>query len=105
MQYAASSFKDLGILVPRVNGQRELIKKKFIVFFDCIKEAEDACKYLRSLLLPSEAKKLIRFRSIMSSEFRDDETRKIAEGKRVGVFGTDSIGMVSVTGRLLVFRV
>ncbi|KAH9936346.1 P-loop containing nucleoside triphosphate hydrolase protein, partial [Fomitopsis serialis] len=94
MQHSVSSFKDLDDLVaPKVNGRRQLTKKKFIIFFDNIKEAEACCLHLRSLVGPEDEKKLIWFHSIMSDTFREDETSAVALGERTGVCGTDSLGM------------
>lgn len=94
IQCTASSFKDLDFLVSDVDGRPRLTKKKFIIFFDNIKEAEACCKYLRSLVCPEDKDRLIWFHSVMSDAFREEETVAIAVGERSGVCGTDSLGMV-----------
>ncbi|KAI0310542.1 P-loop containing nucleoside triphosphate hydrolase protein, partial [Amylostereum chailletii] len=95
MKHPASTYQDLNFLVPIVNGVGTLPDWKFIVFFDNIKIAEDACKHLQSRL-PAKSEdqdRLIWFHSIMSDTYRETEAAALTIGSRTGAFGTDSIGM------------
>ncbi|KAI0309163.1 hypothetical protein OF83DRAFT_1072489, partial [Amylostereum chailletii] len=96
MKHPASTYHDLDFVIKILNGKGTLPSWKFIVFFDNIKIAEDACKYLQSRLpaKSEEQDKLIWFHSIMSDTYRETEAAALTIGSRTGVFGTDSLGMV-----------
>ena len=64
MQHPASSFKDLEFLAPMINGRRRLTAKKFIIFFDSIKEAEACCSMER------EARRTVEVNVVVSSRLK-----------------------------------
>ncbi|KAI0065037.1 P-loop containing nucleoside triphosphate hydrolase protein, partial [Artomyces pyxidatus] len=105
MKYSASSFRDLDFLIPQVNGKGVLTDRKFIIFFDSIKEAEACCQYLQSRLGGEDKEALIWFHSVMSDDFREEEAAALAVGVRRGACGTDSIGMgVDISDILIVIQ-
>ena len=99
MKYGAASFCDLDFLVPYVDGKKALVPWKFVVFFDSTKEAEAACKYVRSRL-PSgstDCDRLVWFHSVMSDRYCEQEAARFCSGEITGCFGTDAMGMVSLS--------
>lgn len=94
--YPSSSYNDLSFLIP-YNWQNTMTKpKKFLVFFDDIKEAKAATKYFRRQLLKKFRSKIAWFHSTMSQEYRDEKVKEFREGKVWGMFCTDAFGLVSI---------
>ncbi|PCH39772.1 nucleoside triphosphate hydrolase protein [Wolfiporia cocos MD-104 SS10] len=92
MKYSASSFRDLNFLIP-TNPAENNRPRKFLIFFDSIKEAEAAVKHLWSLLTKQLRPKIKYFHSVMSPQYRDDEYKAFCEGDTWGLRVTDSFGM------------
>ncbi|KAF8335503.1 P-loop containing nucleoside triphosphate hydrolase protein [Amanita rubescens] len=100
LKYPAKSFKDLDFLIPRTcletydsstSGMSPF--PKFVVFFDNMKEAESAAKHLRGLLHDSLKKKIVWFHSVMTQEFREDNTDAFRMSDVWGLCATDAFGM------------
>ncbi|KAI0045264.1 P-loop containing nucleoside triphosphate hydrolase protein, partial [Auriscalpium vulgare] len=91
MKYAQSGFQDLAFLVQ--NWTPEKSPPKFLVFFDSMREAELATLYLRSLLPPEHREKVKWFHSVMTPDYRNEETEALASDENWGFCTTDSFGM------------
>jgi superfamily II DNA helicase RecQ len=91
MQYPANSFLDLAFLIPE---DCESPVPPFLVFFDNIAEAQEACLTLRQMVPREHRHKLRWFHSLMSPRYREIELKKIKAGEVWGYFATDSFGMV-----------
>ncbi|KAI0040176.1 P-loop containing nucleoside triphosphate hydrolase protein, partial [Auriscalpium vulgare] len=91
IKYAQSGFQDLAFLVQ--NWTPEKPPPKFLVFFDSMKEAELATLYLQSLLPPEHKTKVEWFHSVMTSDYRSEETERLQRGEVWGFCTTDSFGM------------
>jgi superfamily II DNA helicase RecQ len=93
----ASSYEDLSFLIP-YNWQESMDKpKKFLVFFDNIKEAEAAVHFFQQRLMTEHHSRIAWFHSTMSQEYREAKVREFREGDIWGMFCTDAFGLVSVT--------
>ncbi|KAJ3560032.1 hypothetical protein NP233_g11097 [Leucocoprinus birnbaumii] len=87
--YASKSFKDLDFLLRVPRGR----PPKFLVFFDNIKKAEQATKYLRQLLPRPLQCKIKYFHSGMSQEYCDIELEAFRVSETWGLCVTDAFGM------------
>ena len=96
LQHPAKSFDDLNFLVPRSWKEEDPNPPKFIVFFDNIKEGEEACKHLQRLLPPKHQNKVKWFHSIMSNQYRSNELEAMLQGDLFGLCATDSFRMVRI---------
>ena len=95
LKHAAKTFKDLAFLIPENQKPDSPPPKKFLIFFDNMKESEAATAYLRSRL-PSELRsKITYFHSVMSDEYRKEKYEELKGGEIWGLCVTDSFGMVS----------
>lgn len=100
LAYPAKSFKDLDFLIPRTafdhyndqDGKPPI--QKFVVFFDNMKEAEQATHHLRCLLPDALKDKVIWFHSVMTQGFREEQTDAFRRSDIWGLCATDSFGMV-----------
>jgi superfamily II DNA helicase RecQ len=77
---AASSFQDLGFLIPQNFQEGDPPIPPFLVFFDNTKEAERACKYLQTLLPRSLSQKIQWFHSTMTQYFREEQVEAMKAG-------------------------
>ena len=93
---AASSFQDLAFLIPQNYQEGDPPIPPFLVFFDNTKEAERACKYLRTLLPRSQWHKTRWFHSTMTQYFREDQVEAMKTGDVWGLCCTDAFGMVGL---------
>jgi superfamily II DNA/RNA helicase len=75
-----SSFCDLRFLL-RDWKPGDTPPLKFLVFFDDIQEAIQACQYIKSLLPPEFRDKVNWFNSDMSDTFKEEETRRLVDDK------------------------
>ncbi|KAL4260460.1 hypothetical protein AB1N83_009629 [Pleurotus pulmonarius] len=87
-----SSFLDLQFLV-RNWGLNTGSPKKFIVFFDDVNEAVNACLYVRSLIPRQYREQLKWFCADMTATFKAEEIKAFESGERLGFFSTESFGM------------
>ncbi|KAF8995087.1 P-loop containing nucleoside triphosphate hydrolase protein, partial [Cyathus striatus] len=93
--YPANSFKDLAFLIPETckSGDISNPPPKFIVFFDDMKETQEACKYLRSRLSESLRDKVKYFHATMTQSYREEETVRFFNSDIWGMCCTDAFGM------------
>lgn len=93
IEYPLSSYLDLAFVLP---ASPELQPPpKFIIFFDNITEAVEACITLRNRLPPEHAHKFAWFHSEMTEAYKRSVVEKLTRGDLWGIFATDSFGMVS----------
>ncbi|KIL55528.1 hypothetical protein M378DRAFT_188664 [Amanita muscaria Koide BX008] len=97
LSFPANSFRDLEFLVPRLpEGYQpgdEFTVRKFVVFFDSVREAEDAAKHLMCLLPVHLQHKIAWFHSVMTPTFRKDVTGAFRDSDLWGLCATDAFGM------------
>jgi superfamily II DNA helicase RecQ len=93
--YPANSYKDLNFLIPWNWNEDMDAPSKFLVFFDNIKEVEEATRHMRSRLQRKFHGRVDWFHSTMSQEFREEAVKKLRTGMLWGLFCTDAFGMVS----------
>jgi superfamily II DNA helicase RecQ len=91
----SSSFEDLAFLIPYNWQDGDETPKKFLVFFDDIKAAEQATKYFHGRLLQEYHSKIAWFHSTMSQEYRETMVDRFRKGEVWGLFCTDAFGLVS----------
>lgn len=99
----SSSYEDLAFLIPRNWNESMESPKKFLVFFDNIKEAEGAKEFFHQRLLKEYYSKIFWFHSTMSQEFRDRKVEDFRAGNLWGLFCTDAFGLVGFS--VLEFKV
>ncbi|KAF8971523.1 P-loop containing nucleoside triphosphate hydrolase protein, partial [Flammula alnicola] len=93
MKYPQNSYQDLAFLIPKDWKAGDPIPKKFMVFFNSKKEAEDACIFLRSLMPPDLRSKIMWFHAGMTQSFRTEEIESFKNGETWGLGLTDVGGM------------
>ncbi|EEB88913.1 hypothetical protein MPER_13058 [Moniliophthora perniciosa FA553] len=93
MEHPANSFHDLAPFLPRdipPDGPRP---KKFLIFFNTRRTAEDAAEYLRNRL-PFEQRSRIKWvHAGMTDEFRNAEVHALKVGGVEGECATEAVGM------------
>jgi superfamily II DNA helicase RecQ len=89
-----NSFKDLAFLIPEGLHEGDDAPPPFLVFFDNTKEAERACKYLRTRLPRSLWGKIRWFHSTMTQHYREEQVEAMKTGEVWGLCCTDAFGMV-----------
>ncbi|EKM75475.1 hypothetical protein AGABI1DRAFT_21298, partial [Agaricus bisporus var. burnettii JB137-S8] len=89
----SSSFEDLAFLIPYNWQEGMSMPKKFLVFFDNKKEAENAKKYFQTRLLKRYKSKIGWFHSTMSQEYRERKVDEFRRGELWGLFCTDAFGL------------
>jgi superfamily II DNA/RNA helicase len=95
--FPALSFKDLEFLIPKGYKDGDPPIPEFLIFFDNTKEAERACRYLRTLLPLSLRNKIKYFHSTMTQAYRDEELAEMQDSSTWGLCCTDAFGMVSTS--------
>lgn len=95
MTFPSSSYKDLSFLVPHNWNEGMHSPKKFLVFFDDIKEAEGAKDYFRQHLQKEYHSKIGWFHSTTSQEYREAKVEQFRRGELWGLLCTDAFGLVS----------
>ncbi|RDB20670.1 ATP-dependent DNA helicase RecQ [Hypsizygus marmoreus] len=93
LTFPASSFRDLEFLIPKGFKEGDPPIQKFLIFFDNTKEAEAACRHLRTLLPSSLRKRLKYFHSTMTQAYRDEELVEMRDSRTWGLCCTDAFGM------------
>lgn len=94
-QYAISSFKDLNFLIPE--GWKPGLKiPKFVVFFDSIEDSVKAAQRMQQRLPHEYWHKIIWINSDMTVALQEKATEEFARGELLGLYCTDSFGMVRV---------
>ncbi|EPQ53958.1 P-loop containing nucleoside triphosphate hydrolase protein, partial [Gloeophyllum trabeum ATCC 11539] len=93
MLHPACSFNDLNFLIPDEFKDGGAPPPKFLVFFDSIKEAEDAVKHLRNRLPGGVRGKIKYFHSVMTPHYRTAEYEALRDDQIWGLCVTDSFGM------------
>ncbi|KAJ3555014.1 hypothetical protein NP233_g12306 [Leucocoprinus birnbaumii] len=93
LAHPANSFRDLSFLVPYNWKEGQPEPRKFLIFFDDTKEAEDAAKHLRRRLKKKYHKKIRWFHSTMSQEYRERTLERYRRGELFGLCCTDAFGM------------
>lgn len=96
MAFTANSFQDLKFLIPQNYQKDDPHPPKFLVFFDKIRDAEDAWAKLQACLPPSECHWLVYFHSTMTQAYRLEQIEALKNGDIWGIFCTDACGMVSL---------
>ncbi|KDQ56405.1 hypothetical protein JAAARDRAFT_690571 [Jaapia argillacea MUCL 33604] len=91
-KYGQHTYSDLDFLVKDWKPG-DASPPKFLIFFDSIKESEDAANHLRSLLPKEYQDKIKWFHAVMTPEFRDIEVGRFREADSWGYCATDSFGM------------
>jgi superfamily II DNA helicase RecQ len=94
MQYSMSSFEDLAFLVPSKWVEGEAPPRKFMVFFDSKREAENAGAFLRKRMPQALKDKVKWFHAGMTEYFKTDELDSFDKGGTWGLCMTDVGGMV-----------
>ncbi|XP_006463784.1 hypothetical protein AGABI2DRAFT_152855 [Agaricus bisporus var. bisporus H97] len=90
---SSSSYQDLGFLIP-YNWQDGMEKpKKFLVFFDDIKETEEATEFFYQRLLQENHLKVAWFHSTMSQEYREEMAAHFRRRDLWGLFCMDAFGL------------
>jgi superfamily II DNA helicase RecQ len=92
LEHAANSYKDLDFLLAEKPGEHR--PAPFVVFFNSIREAEDAANHLRSQLPIDLQNKVVWFHSHMSSKHREETLEAFRRGEIWGLCVTDAFGMV-----------
>ncbi|KAJ3551071.1 hypothetical protein NMY22_g23 [Coprinellus aureogranulatus] len=95
LQYSVGSFQDLGFLVSESKNWKDNdpLPKKFIVFFDDIKDTEKAAEFLQRQL-PDQLKGKIRyFHATMTQKYRQETLELLRKGEIWGICATDAFGM------------
>jgi superfamily II DNA/RNA helicase len=95
LKYPSSSYKDLSFLIPHNWREGMNPPRKFLVFFDDIKEAEGAKDFFHQRLLKKYHSKIAWFHSTMSQEYRQLKVEDFRRGDLWGLFCTDAFGLVS----------
>ena len=98
IEYPLNSYLDLAFVLP-TNPNVE--PPKFIVFFDNITEAVEACIMLRNRLPREHADKIVWFNSEMTETFKKKVIEQLMRGEIWGICATDSFGMVRVYSTLI----
>lgn len=97
LKYPANSYKDLDFLLSlNFTMMPDGRIRKFLIFFDNVREAEAVGKHLRGQLPLPLKDKIKWFHARMSDTFREDEVDAIRSGDTWGLCVTDSFGMVSM---------
>ena len=99
MGFAANSFQDLKFLIPQNYQKDDPRPPKFLVFFNKIKDMEDAWAKLWACLPPSEHHRLVYFHLMMTQAYWVEEIEALKNGDIWGIFCMDACGMVSSTSR------
>lgn len=91
----SASYEDLSFLIPS-NWQDGMEKpKKFLVFFDNIREAEEAMSFFQDRLTKRYHSKIAWFHSTMGQIYRELKVAEFRTGDVWGFFCTDAFGLVS----------
>lgn len=101
--YPANSFKDLGFLLPCNEGYCTTPLGKFVVFFDNIKEAEAATKFLRKRLETRNQQRVVYFHATMTQHYRLEQVEEFRKGATWGICSTDAFGMVNLVFLLVMW--
>lgn len=94
LKHPAKTFKDLDFLIPSDMTSDSPPPRKFLIFFDNMKESENAIAYLRTRLPEGLRNKITYFHSTMSPEFRKAKYEALKAGEIWGLCVTDAFGMV-----------
>ena len=98
IKHALDSYADLGFLIPNDWKDRDPPPPKFLIFFDEIKQAIQAAKYLCSRLPKHLRHKIKWFNADMTPTYKESEVRNLKDGDTWGYCTTESFGMVSAIG-------
>jgi hypothetical protein len=97
MVYPTSSYSNLEFLIP-FNWQEGMKQpRKFIVFFDNIKDTEGAQAFFEGQLLCEHHTKIAYFHSTMSQQYHEQTLKCFCKGEMWGLFCTNAFGLVSRT--------
>ena len=94
MQHNQNSYEDLAFLIPKNWKEGDPIPKKFMVFFDNKKHAEEAAQFLKSRISLELQEKLPWFHAGMTPFFKEEKISELGGGGCWGLCATDSGGMV-----------
>ena len=95
LTFPANSFRDLAFIIPDGFQDGDPPPKKFLIFFNSKKEAEDASLYLQSRLPKALRMKIKWFHAVNTPEYREEEVELLKKDETWGYCCTDSFGMVS----------
>lgn len=95
IKYSVSSYANLTFLIPDNFKQGDDPPDKFLVFFNDIKEAEAAVRYLHSQLPPPLWEKIKWFHLTMTSWYHEEEFDMFKTSELWGLCVTNAFGMVS----------
>ncbi|KAJ3714783.1 P-loop containing nucleoside triphosphate hydrolase protein, partial [Lentinula raphanica] len=91
MKHPINSYHDLA---PLISQDPDALKpKKFLIFFNSRKAAQEGAQFLRSRLPAHEVEQIKWIHSGMTDEFRHDEVHSLKIGDRLGACATDAVGM------------
>ncbi|KAG2148115.1 P-loop containing nucleoside triphosphate hydrolase protein [Suillus clintonianus] len=93
IKHSLASFQDLAFLIPDGWKNNDPIPPKFLVFFDSIQDAIAAAKSLQKRLPVEMRDKIKWFNSDMTTEYKENEVRRLTSGETWGLCTTESFGM------------
>ena len=100
MQYPISSFRDLDFLIPD-DWSSEMQVRPFVVFFDSIEDSVRAAERMQQWLPPEHRKRIMWINSDTTAALREFATQEFARGEVLGLYCTDSFGMVGQLAQTL----
>ena len=103
MQYAISSFKDLDFLIPE-NWNPEIQIHPFVIFFDSIEDSVKAAERMQERLPPEHRKRIMWINSDTTAALRETATQEFARGNLLGLYCTDSFGMVGLPASFILLH-
>lgn len=94
MQRPANSFGDLSLFVPRNLSSEDPQPTPFIIYFNSRNYAMLACKWARARVSPEMRRRYVWVHAGMSDEHKTRVVAAFDRGDLLGVFSTESLGMV-----------
>ena len=94
MQHNQNSYENLAFLIPKNWRDGDPVLKKFMVFFDNKRHAEEAAEFLKSHISLELQEKLRWFHAGMTPFFKEDKISELGRGGCWGLCATDSGRMV-----------
>ncbi|KAL4066170.1 hypothetical protein J3A83DRAFT_4098971 [Scleroderma citrinum] len=93
IKHALDSYVDLTFLIPSDWKEGDSPPKKFLIFFDDIKEATQVANYLYSHLLKHLRHKIKWFNADMTSDYKQSEMKNLQDSEPWGYCTMESYGM------------
>ena len=96
--HTLDSHADLAFLIPDNWKDGDPPLKKFLIFFDDIKQAINPATYLRGRLPKHLKHKIKWFNADMTPTYKESEVGNLQDDETWGYCTTESFGMVSAAG-------